>query len=454
MLASKPNMEPKLQHTNMKILKSQIAICRSSTSKFRPVFRSVLSIGLSLAFIGLGSSVQAQLTVSDDFNDGNDLGWTPYEGSPGTRETQFPGGAYRLINHAPKDESGIFTRGASIRNDANYQDQFFVAADVVTWDDNMIGLAGSFLLAKAQTPGSLTTFGYLAGYFAGGPLSPQGLMGFIEFQSELTSTTPDLDTGGAALTPKLDPTKGYRFVFRSGPGDMGGALIGAMYDRFDLLEPIARGVARDDLNFGAHPSGVSGIGNLHIGEKDTVDWTGTADVTFDNFYAAPNSNNFIGFVGVAQVANLVPSPQTLFYAIPATNQITFNATTFNVNQIATNTLKLFLNNVDVSAQLSFNEVRTPVFGSPNTNFLVRFNGALSMNTIYNGKIVVLDMSGQGTTNTWVFDTFLTNGTVTIEAEDYNYGGGLFQDNPPVSGLKAQWLLQRGCCDRYRRTGGR
>src|SRR6185436_14898254 len=60
----------------------------------------------------------------------------------------------------------------------------------------------------------------------------------------------------------------------------------------------------------------------------------------------------------------------------------------------------------------------------------------SPNTIYNGKIIILDNTGNGTTNTWVFDTFLTNGTVTIEAEDFNYGGGLYQDNPPVSGLKA------------------
>ena len=44
----------------------------------------------------------------------------------------------------------------------------------------------------------------------------------------------------AALTPKLDPAKGYRYVFKSGPGDLGGLLIGELYDRYDLLEPIAR----------------------------------------------------------------------------------------------------------------------------------------------------------------------------------------------------------------------
>jgi len=431
-LASKPNIQSIIK--NMKPFESRIAACHYYTVNPRLAWRSFIVMVLSLVFIGLTENVRAQIAVSDDFNDGNDVGWTPYEGSPGTRETQFPGGAYRLINHSPKDESGIFTRGASIRNDASYQDQFFIGVDVTTWDDNMIGLAGSFLLAKAQTPGSLTTFGYLVGYFAGGPLAPQGLMGFIEFQSELTSTYPDLNTGGAALTTKLDPSKGYRFVFKSAPGDLGGLLIGEMYDRFDLLEPISRGVARDDVTFSVHPNGVSGIGNLHVGEKDTVDWTGTADVTFDNYYSIAKSNNFIGFVGVPQVGELVPGPQTLFYPIPASNPITFAVQTFNSNPINTNSLKMFLNGADVTSQLILTNRSTLL--NPNPNFGVRYTGTLAPNTIYNGKIIILDNTGSGTTNTWVFDTFLTNGTVTIEAEDFNYGGGLYQDNPPVSGLKA------------------
>src|SRR5437867_1592638 len=177
-----------------------------------PGCSGILALGLSLALLSLTSTARAASPpVSDNFDDATDAGtngiWTGYEGSAGTREVQFPpdgsgGFAYRIINHAPKDESGIFTRGASIRNDANYQDQFFVASDVLTWNDTaMVGAAGTFVLAKAQTPGSLTTFGYLTGYLAGGPLAPQGLMLFIEFQSELQATFPDLVTGGAALTP-------------------------------------------------------------------------------------------------------------------------------------------------------------------------------------------------------------------------------------------------------------
>ena len=286
-----------------------------------------------MTILGLTAGVQAQLTISDDFDDGNDLGWTAYEGGPGTREVRFHDGQYQIINHGSFDESGIFTRGASIRNDATYSGEFFVATDVVGWaPKETIGFAGPFILARVTTPGSLTTFGYLTTVLPGGPLSPQSLMGFVEFQSELQATGPDQYTGGTVLTAALDPAKGYRYVFHSGlPADLGGLLIAELYDLTDLLEPVARGVARDDLNNASHTSGVSGIGNFQVGEQDTADWTGTADTTFDNFYASPNSNNFVGFINVPQVVNLAPGVQTLFYTIPVTNQITFTASTFGTN---------------------------------------------------------------------------------------------------------------------------
>src|SRR5207249_53644 len=53
-----------------------------------PGCRGMFVLGLSLALLGLTSTVQAQV-ISDNFNSGKDIGWTPYEGSPGTREIQF-----------------------------------------------------------------------------------------------------------------------------------------------------------------------------------------------------------------------------------------------------------------------------------------------------------------------------------------------------------------------------
>ena len=397
-----------------------------------------------LIFFSFTSAVHGQTTISDDFNDGNDIGWTSYEGSPGTREVQFPTdpetglpGMYRVIQHGAQDMNGVFTRGGSYRADSTYVlDDFYHAMDLRNFNDaGMIGVSGTFIGGKLASVGPLQTTGYIFGFLGGGQNSPMGLVGFIEFQQEVVSvTTPDINTGGAALTGKLAPTGGYRIVFKGGPG---GRLIGEMYDRTDLLEPFARAVARDDVNGAVHQNGFGAIVNIQV---ENVDVWGTADSTVDDYYSSSDTNTPSGFPNTPQVLNLVPKPQTMSYTIPTTNQITFTATTLGTNQIATNAtsfpfLKLFLNDADVTTGLSFTEVVTiSLLGSQKTNFTVRWNGTLTSNTVYHGKIILVNPAGKGTTNNWYFDTFGAAGTVNIEAEDFNYGSGLFKDNPPVSGL--------------------
>jgi hypothetical protein len=237
-------------------------------------------------------------------------------------------------------------------------------------------------------------------------------------------------TGGAALTPYLPASRKLRVYFTG----IDTNFISEIYDQTDLLEPIARS-SFTDINW---PSGQSGIGFLNA----TLEPYAADDITYDNYFSTGSTNTgvltstpFIGFPGTPQVINLKPKAQTLFYQPQANSNITFNVTTFTTNQISTNTLKMFLNGIDVTAQLTFSPVGLPFpLGSPNTNFFVRYTGTLAPNTIYYGQIRVLDLSGKGTTNNWTFDTFNPSGTVTIEAEDYNYNGGQFQDNPPVSGL--------------------
>ncbi len=390
-----------------------------------------------LTFFCFTSAVYAQTTIQDDFNDGNDVGWTAYEGSPGTRQVLFPGGAYRVIQHGAQDMNGVFTRGGSYRADSSYAlDDFFHAMDLVNFNDvGMISTSGTFIGGKLAAVGPLQTTGYIFGFLGGGQNSPMGLVGFIEFQQEVVSVTfPDLVTGGGAVTPKLAPTGGYRMVFKGGPG---GRLIGEMYHRTDLLEPFARVVARDDLNGTAHQNGFGAIVNIMV---ENVDVWGTADSTLDDYYSSSDTNTPVGFPNTPQVVNLVPAVQKMFYTIPATNQITFTATTAGgTNQISTNltgfpSLKLFLNDVDVTTNVSLTEVATAPLSSPKTNFQVRCTVSLSSNTVYHGKIILVNPAGVGTTNNWYFDTFGTTGTLNIEAEDYNYNSGSFQDNPPVSGL--------------------
>ena len=76
------------------------------------------------------------------------------------------------------------------------------------------------------------------------------------------------------------------------------------------------------------------------------------------------------------------------------------------------------------------------FSGSASNAAVTFDG-LSANTVYDARIVLSDFAGRSTTNEFTFDTFDESyfdspGVKVIEAEDYNYEGGKFQDNPPPS----------------------
>ena len=407
------------------------ALNRSYGRSRRTFAAAFLVCCLTLSWSALG-----QITISDNFDSGMDTAWThyaPLQTTPWNEQvswtfTNDSGGlAYRIfggppnINRDPADGNNTGpARVGSFRNDSTYAD-FFTAVDIVKWDDTIPGNVGA-LAFRVNAPGFLTTFGYFAGYSSALDWrDQQGIFAFVEFQSELNVTAPNEVTGGAALVSRLNPTGKYRMV-TSGTG---GSLRGAIYNRTDLLEPIVKiGATNSDV-----PNGVSGLVVVSYDSHDDK----SADFTFDNYYSSATPTSPVGLPGTPQVVELNPAPQTLFYTIPASNPITFAVQTFNTVQIATNTLKMFLNGADVTSQLVFSN-RAGLLDPPNANFGVRYTGTLANNTIYNGQIIALDTGGQGTTNNFIFDTFSTNGTMIVEAEDYNFGNGQFIDNPPVSGL--------------------
>src|ERR1043166_6813238 len=390
--------------------------------------------------LGLAATVRGQVEVIYDWNSGNDIGWGHYDpgsglGQMNTRSfpTNSPGDqAYRQFSPGTTC-ANIITRGGAYRSE-QYQ-EFFQSVEINSYDANRVDMTmlfGSRINPPSPSaPGQLT--GYVTAYAPGNLRARQGFLGCIEFTAEITSNFMDLYRGGAAPVTYIPPSRKTRLVF-SGLND---TFKAELYDVTDLLEPLTRINFQDATgNASVHTSGENLIGWLNLEFEEQ------SDFTWDNYHSTATRTTAVGFPGTPQVVNLVPAPQTIFYTIPTTNKITFTATTFNTNQIATNAMKLFLNDVDVSSQLAFQEVITPLIGSPKTNFTVRWNGSLSSNTVYHGKIVCVDPSGKGTTNNWYFDTFRffnptapsnPSGFLLVEAEDYNYGGGQFQDYPPVSG---------------------
>jgi hypothetical protein len=132
-----------------------------------------------------------------------------------------------------------------------------------------------------------------------------------------------------------------------------------------------------------------------------------------NFYMLiPANTNQPTIVGV------YPNGAAFFQA---TNKLAFTINAAGGGTISTNNVTVTLNGVQVSG-LQF-------VGSPSTSWNVSFSG-LAMNTNYTVQINVIDSNGNTATTTATFDTFKTS-YYTWEAEDYDYGGGQFFDNPQV-----------------------
>jgi len=381
---------------------------------------------VALMLWGGGVSLQAQVVmISDDFNDGNDVGWTRYApvATPpfnAAAEWTFPtdpsgGFRYRIFGGPPDDDTGGPTRVGSFRNDAVFND-FFQSVDLLGYVPIQESVA--FLAGRITTPGFLTTKGYLIGYIDQGLSANQAAFFTLGFDSELTVWTPDFYHGGLAILPNLATNGQYRMTF-TGTGPM---LRGALYHRTDLLEPLVRIAAFDTTN----TSGTLGVGVLNLNDDRATDYT------FDNYYSTGQPNTPPAFLGVAQVSQVTPLPNTLFYS--PTGGITFRVRTFTTNQINTNSIQLIVNGSNVTSQITITDQAVPLIDPPRAHYLCRYAQTLPSNRIVQATIVVNDTAGRGTTNNWTFDTFTTDGIRIIEAEDYNYGGGQYIDEPPVSGI--------------------
>ena len=370
---------------------------------------------------------------TDDFNDGNDGGWMhldlsapPANFPPATNsypDDDFGGKAYRIFTPAPPDPGFGPARAFSYRTEV-YSNFFYVAVDVVTWD-NSLNQAFGFLI-RASNIGLGQTDGYVLNY---DPNQQPGGRGQFQINRVDREAPSDPLSGPATANITLDPTHRYRFVLTGA----GSTLTGHIYDFLDLTTPLVTILADDDT----YPSGVLGLFNFS--RVDTNQYanpiTGKADVTFDNYYASTAAPTPLGLQGtphpvpdMPQVANRTPEARANFY--PYTNGISLTATTLTTNAINTGAIKLFLNGADVSSGLAMS-------GSA-SNVDVTFYG-LATNMVYDARIVLSDFSGRTTTNEFTFDTFDESyfdspAVKVIEAEDYNYNSGQFQDDPPPSGV--------------------
>jgi hypothetical protein len=208
-------------------------------------------------------SLKAQ---SDNFDDGNDAGWTRYDpigGAVGSaRGTwSFPNGAYRIQTLGSPSPSTLGqARVASVRNDVIYTD-FYLAVDVVAWDDTLRQAFG--LLGRLGQIGLGQTTGYAFTYQA------------ITHDIQINRITSEAPTGiSATVAVTLDPTKKYRMIFAG----IGPIMSGRIYELPNIDTPIVSVTANSDSTY---PSGAAGL----LVYDNSSAKTAPADATFDNYLA-------------------------------------------------------------------------------------------------------------------------------------------------------------------------
>jgi len=212
--------------------------------------------------VTLFAGLTVQAGVSDDFNDGNDAGWTHYN-PIGTGLWSVSGGAYRLQSGPSPSPATIGPgRAGSLRTTETYS-QFSASVDIVGWDNSLDQIFG--LITRVTTPGAGTTKGYGFTYATRTGRATTGQLQILLIAQE----------AGTDIVPAVNFTfvagQSYRMVFE-GVLD---SLTAKLYSTTNLLTPLATLTTSNTT----YTSG--GVGFFTYDNSRTG--AGRADVTFDNF---------------------------------------------------------------------------------------------------------------------------------------------------------------------------
>jgi hypothetical protein len=229
-----------------------------------------------LAFLLLAAIPALLNAQTDDFDDGDDRGWTHYD--PIEQHPLFPGiatwtvvnGGYR-IQTAPSPAPGNPPNGigpgraGAFRSESNYTD-FYITVDIVNWDTNLNQAFG--ILARVTQIGLGTSDGYAMTWDAGGRD-----LDISRFTDEAPRGADNQSSG----TDRADivPGRSYRMVFAG----KGSKLRAEIYELPNVDTPMAY-VTADDATW------TGGLAGLIVYDNSTAQ-NGRTDATFDNYFALP-----------------------------------------------------------------------------------------------------------------------------------------------------------------------
>jgi hypothetical protein len=260
----------------------------------------------ALAIVLLGTTAPRLAAQSDDFNDGNDTGWTRYSlpnipanyppynlpsnyyaGATYSFPADDSGGkAYRIS--APGityDPLGLKNARAGSYWPNQYTNRFSAGVDLLAWNATWRQEAGLFFFLRDIGYG--TSDGYTATY------SSAYRQSYISaILNEVPTTVAELGTGAVTL----DPTHRYRLVASS---DNGYYFVLQLFDKADPNSPWMSAIADD---FTWYNSG--GSCGLFIFEQDPPPSASGADATFDNYAAVTPATGAMP----AMVTDVSPPP--------------------------------------------------------------------------------------------------------------------------------------------------
>jgi hypothetical protein len=264
------------------------------------------------------------VSVSDNFNDGNDTtplpAWARYN-PIGTGSYSFPGGNKYRIQSAASPDPGTYGQGrAGSFAPGNYTN-FYVAADLVDFDDTVRQVFG--VAARIQNPGPGTTGGYLFSWEPGSGTLPGTSNGDLDITILINEVPVDqIENEPSGL--HLEKGKSYRFAFMGTGFD----FVAEVYELPNTTTPIKRLTATDPSSLYA-----SGQVGLIVANNNEPYYDGPADATFDNFLATTGEPR----LGVSQSGgtNTLSWPLIPFNLLssPSLSSPSWTAVTTGISQV-------------------------------------------------------------------------------------------------------------------------
>jgi hypothetical protein len=229
---------------------------------------------VAMGLLGLMAATDFAFAQSDNFNDGNDTApppaWNHYN-PIGTGSWSFPGGNTYRLQSAPTPSYNPYGQGRAGSLLPILYTNFYVAVDIVNWDDTIHQVFG--VVARIGSIGPGTTTGYLFSYDRGNPTNATaGGMDIVRLDGEQPTTLPR--TGVDSI--HFNPGTSYRLEFVG----IGTNLVGRVYQLPDTLIPVLE-INSTDATYASGDSGVFVANNA-----SESNYNGSADATFDNYLAA------------------------------------------------------------------------------------------------------------------------------------------------------------------------